>query len=235
MALDARANLDLVDAATGRLLDTLAGLTDQQARAASGLPGWSRGHLLSHLARNADGMRNLLHWARTGEVRPMYREPDGRDADIESGSSRPAGELAADVGEAAGRWAVAAGELSEENWRTEIRRRPGNPPEPAWNLIDGRLFEVEFHHVDLDLGYRFADSPAELVDRALASTHGRLVPEQPFVAVLDGGRRLDFTGDRRSELEVHGSAAAMLGWLTGRATGSDLRVSGGVLPTLPAW
>lgn len=42
--------------ATSRLLGTAAGLTDSQAREPSLLPCWSRGHVLSHLARNADGL-----------------------------------------------------------------------------------------------------------------------------------------------------------------------------------
>jgi maleylpyruvate isomerase len=59
-------------AATQRLQDTVAGLTDQQAREPSLLPGWSRGHVLTHLARNADSLRNLLIWARTGVETPQY-------------------------------------------------------------------------------------------------------------------------------------------------------------------
>ena len=34
-------------------------------RAPSALPGWTRAHVLTHLARNADAMVNLLTWART--------------------------------------------------------------------------------------------------------------------------------------------------------------------------
>jgi maleylpyruvate isomerase len=34
--------------------------------APSALPGWSRAHVLTHVARNADAMINLLTWARTG-------------------------------------------------------------------------------------------------------------------------------------------------------------------------
>jgi hypothetical protein len=30
------------------------------------LEGWSRRHLVSHFARNADAVGNLLAWARTG-------------------------------------------------------------------------------------------------------------------------------------------------------------------------
>lgn len=49
-----------ISASTGRLLATASALTDEQVRAASLLPGWSRGHVLTHIARNADGLRNLL-------------------------------------------------------------------------------------------------------------------------------------------------------------------------------
>ncbi len=52
--------------ATDRLLATAEGLTGGQAREPSPLPGWSRGHVRTHIARNADGLRNLLIWARTG-------------------------------------------------------------------------------------------------------------------------------------------------------------------------
>ena len=61
-----------VGESTDRVLATADALTDTQAAAASRLPGWTRGHLLTHLARNADGFRNLLAWA-------PYR---GRDADV---------------------------------------------------------------------------------------------------------------------------------------------------------
>jgi len=44
----------------------------------SALPGWTRGHLLTHLARNADALVNLLTWARTGIPTPMYASPDQR-------------------------------------------------------------------------------------------------------------------------------------------------------------
>src|SRR5690349_12024814 len=58
--------LERIEAETRRLLDTAAALDDAAVRAPSLLPGWSRGHVLTHLARNADGGRRLLSWARTG-------------------------------------------------------------------------------------------------------------------------------------------------------------------------
>ena len=52
-------------AATDSLIASIGGLTDADARGPSLLPGWTRGHVLTHLARNADGGTRLLGWART--------------------------------------------------------------------------------------------------------------------------------------------------------------------------
>jgi len=86
-----------VGAATDRLLATAAALRDARAREPSLLPGWSRGHVLTHIARNADGLANLLRWAGTGRETPMYASAASRSADIEAGAGRPAAELTADV------------------------------------------------------------------------------------------------------------------------------------------
>ena len=43
-----------VDRATARLLATARTLDDDAVRAPSPLPGWTRGHVLTHVARNAD-------------------------------------------------------------------------------------------------------------------------------------------------------------------------------------
>src|ERR1700740_1961381 len=86
-----------VGKATGRLTTEAAGLTDGQVRERSRLPGWSRGHLLTHIARNADGLRNLLIWARTGVETPQYRDLDERTERIERGAGRSAAELLADL------------------------------------------------------------------------------------------------------------------------------------------
>ena len=80
-----------VGAATGRLLATTAALADPEVREPSLLPGWTRGHVLSHIARNADGLINLLRWAHTGTQIPMYASQQARDADIEAGAGRSCG------------------------------------------------------------------------------------------------------------------------------------------------
>ncbi len=63
-------------------------LADEAFVAPSALPGWSRAHVLSHVARNADALGKLVETALTGEVVPMYASPEARDGDIEAGAGR---------------------------------------------------------------------------------------------------------------------------------------------------
>src|SRR4051794_12592040 len=79
-----------VEASTARLLDTLSGLTDADQRAPSGLPGWTRGHVCAHVARNADSYSRLLDWARTGRRIAQSPSRAARAEEIESGAGAPA-------------------------------------------------------------------------------------------------------------------------------------------------
>src|ERR1041384_868904 len=77
-----------VRTATDLLTEAVADLDEQNGKAPTALPGWTRAHVLSHLARNADALVNLLTWARTGIEHPMYASKADRDADIEEGAQR---------------------------------------------------------------------------------------------------------------------------------------------------
>ena len=73
-----------IEQATSRLLASVRDIQD--VGAPSRLPGWTQGHVLTHIARNADGAVNLLTWARTGVVTPQYASWAAREADIEAGA-----------------------------------------------------------------------------------------------------------------------------------------------------
>src|ERR1022692_3902751 len=92
---------DQTDAATQRLLDTARVIAEPALRAPSLLPGWTRAHVLAHLARSADAMRNLLIGARAGQDRPAYVSGQARAADIEHGAGLAAKELMADLADSA--------------------------------------------------------------------------------------------------------------------------------------
>ena len=148
---------DQIDDATTLLLVTAAQLTDEQVRQPSLLPGWTRGHVLTHLARGGDALRNLLDGARTGIPRPAYASPQARDADIEAGAGRSAAELAADVRDSAAAFRAAALAMPDESWATKVTVPTG--PAPASHLLVRRLVEIELHHVDLGCDYRPSDWP----------------------------------------------------------------------------
>jgi len=174
------AELAALAASHRRLLATLEGLADDVARRPSRLPGWSVGHVLAHLARNADSVTRRLAGAARGEVVDQYAGgPEGRAAEIEAGAGRPAAELVADVRDSALACERAAAELPDDAW-DRLGRSVEGDLHPVRRMLPGRIREVELHHVDLGLGYEPADWPPDFaraeLERALAHMTERLDP-----------------------------------------------------------
>lgn len=143
---------DELDLATQRLIDDARLLTEADLRAPSLLPGWSRAHVVAHLARGADAMRNLLVGARAGQDRPAYARPQARHADIDRSAAAGAGELADDLAGSAMAFRTVARQLPDPAWRYQVRVLD-SPRFPASQLLIRRLAEVELHHCDLGIGY----------------------------------------------------------------------------------
>jgi maleylpyruvate isomerase len=158
---------DELDAATQRLIDEARIITGPDLRAPSLLPGWTRAHVLTHLARGADAMRNLLVGARAGQDRPAYLSAQARSADIERGASLGAKELMADLADSAMAFRSVSRQLPGDAWRFPVRIL-GSAPFPAAELLIRRLVEVELHHCDLGTGYGPADWPAAFASTRLA-------------------------------------------------------------------
>ena len=159
---------DQIDQATQRLLGTARIITDPDLRVPSMLPGWTRGHVLAHVARNADGMRNVLVGVRTGQDRPAYASAEAREAGIEQGAGRRASELAADLADSAMALRTVARQLPDAGWQVPVRMLDGTDFFPAAELLTRRLAEVELHHCDLGAGYGPGDWPAVFADMELA-------------------------------------------------------------------
>lgn len=158
---------DQIDLATQRLLGTARILTEPDLRAPSLLPGWTRAHILAHLARGADAMRNLLAGARSGQDRPAYASAEARQADIVQGAGLPPKELTADLADSAMAWRTVARQLPDDAWQVPVRILD-SVPFPAAQLLARRLVEVELHHCDLGAGYVPADWPAAFAAMELA-------------------------------------------------------------------
>ncbi len=234
-------SLDRLAAATDRVLATGTTLSDAQAREPSLLPGWTRGHVLTHIARNADGMVNLLRWARTGTETPMYASAESRGADIEAGAGRPAAGLATDVRESAAALAAEAADMPDDAWTAQVRALQG-PPFPPFGVLDRRLSEMEIHHVDLAAGYTPGDWPDDFLTEALPRVAESFTDrdDAPRCLVRAEGTKGSFRlGPEQAgppQWIIRGQPADLLAWLLGRDSGTRLTLAGGgTLPALPPW
>lgn len=234
--MDHARDLASVREATDRLLTAAAALDNAAVTEPSRLPGWTRGHILAHLARNADALVNVL------EGRSMYVSEGARDADIERDAPRPPEVQLADVRESANRFQDAASVSAD--WSRTVELRNG-VTDSASRVPFRRWIEVEIHHVDLGIGYELEDLPEEFVQREInfLTDRFRNHPGVPALMVKQDDGRLIPTGAVRSvtpaqlesghQLTVGGSRSDLLGWLAGRRDGSALHVEGGSLPALP--
>lgn len=228
--------LDPIDASTDRFLRTVEVLTEADAAGPTLIPPWTRGHVITHVARAADSLCRLLTWARTGVETPQYASMDARAAEIEAGAGRPVAELLNDTAESAARFDEAVRSLPPAAWEQQIRMRTGELRTPA-ELVPTRLRELEVHHADLAAGYTFADVPPEaarwIIDDIVTAQRRRSGVPPLRIEAADTGLVHELGSGGPT---VGGPQADLLGWLTGRTGGSGLTSSdGGTVPTAPYW
>ena len=232
MTMDPLVLMTDVDAATARLLRTAEALDPAAVSAPSPLPGWTVGHVLTHVARNADAYTNLLTWARTGVETPAYPTPAARAEGIESGAGRPLAAQIEDIRTAHERFADAAAAMPAEAWTFHLPSTGQSAAAVPW----ARLREVEVHHVDLGRDYSPADWSDAFALRLLREIVGGAPAEVPLVLRPHGIEHPLVIGDGRDAPVVCGPTRAIAAWLTGRGDGADLTVSpDGELPTVPRW
>jgi maleylpyruvate isomerase len=175
------------------------------------LPGWSIGHVMTHVARNADSHRRRAEAAAIGHVVEQYDGGyDGRAAEIETGATRSARALIDDVRISGDRLASTWLELPFAAWEATTRDVGGR--ERPLNALPARRWqELEVHVVDLGVGVTHLHWSSDFVfvwlPRLRASAPLRLAAG----INLPDERR--FTDDREE-----------LAWLYGRLERPDLPV-----------
>lgn len=223
--------------ATEELLRAAGALDAQALAEPSLLPGWTRGHVLAHLARNADALVNLLTWARTGEEVAMYAPGDARDRAIEEGAGRPLADQLADLRESADRFAQAVAAMPPAAWAVQVAGRTGRvfaAAEIPWR----RLIELRLHHVDLGIGLDCTGLPADFAARELAWLVDGLTGHEGIAAVhlhdTVSGEKWTIGAAAEPEVTVTGATGQLLAWVAGRSSGEDLAVTPQrPLPVLP--
>ena len=228
-----RSDRDGCRAAHARLLATLAGLGPGDARRSSRLHGWTVGHVLSHLARNADSHVRMLSAAQRGEVADQYAGGRAqRAADIEVGAGRPEADLVADVVAGCRRLEAAWTQTADQVWQAG-RGRVASGEWPLRDLPFRRWREVEVHHADLGLGFGWQDWSDAYVARELERTVAVLAPRLPAgrslrLAATDTGAAWTVPEGGGDPVEASAPGRELLAWLTGREGGPGL-------PPLTGW
>jgi maleylpyruvate isomerase len=201
---DPEADLRWVADAQQRFQQALVGLDDVVARRPSLLDGWSVGHVITHVARNADSHTRRVEAAKRDEIVDQYVGGyEGRAAEIELGAGRSAAELVQDVTGSAELLEESWGSLSKVVWAREVSDVAGRTHVLS-NMPSRRWRELEIHLVDLDIGPTWRDWPDEFVSSNLPLLrptlesrlhHGSAVPaldERDELAWLTGRlRRVD--------------------------------------------
>lgn len=229
---------DPLAAATQRLIATVEALPDADWGTPSLLPGWTRAHVVAHLALNAEGLAGALLGVVEGQPVPMYRSVEARDEEIEQLAGTQPRPLRHRLAIATGRLdealaalAAAPGQVMEASFE----RTPGGRVMAAAAVADMRLREVEIHHADLGLDYSPADWPRPFARELLtvgAQRHEQEVDALVVAADLPWQHQLGTGGPT-----VTGPAYELAWWLTGREPypgASGLTSDSGVLPRIGA-
>jgi maleylpyruvate isomerase len=220
---------------------TLDTLDDDDMRAPSLLPGWSRAHVVTHLARNAESHVRLLEAGRSGRLVEQYAGGRAaRAAAIEDGASRPAAALVADAQSANARLFELWSDMQDEEWRLPVGARGG---ESAWELVWSRWKEIAVHHVDLATAFGPADWDSGFVDTLLSQVLKGLsdrLADDTTVEMTTGAWRAR-AGNGGEVIVIEGTRAEILAWAIGRPEAAPMLVARAgdgaatLLPVLAAW
>jgi maleylpyruvate isomerase len=211
VAVDNAEVLNAVRIGQDRLRRLADGLTEDQVRDASALPGWSRAHVLAHLANVATALVRQTDYALRDELAEFY---DGgrpvRDAGIEEGSRQSAAQLITSLDQAYARLDERWAALTPQDWARRITYRDGT----LRTTLLAQWREVEIHTTDLLLGYTSDEWTAA------------------FCAHLT-----DFLGSRKPhDVELVGAPTDVVAWLAGREPiGPVTTKDGAELPALGTW
>lgn len=219
-----------------RLVRTVDRFGDDDWTAPSLLPGWSRAHVVAHLALNGEALRDVLKGVVEREPVAMYESQEKRDTDIDELAAADPVALRERLLAVLTTFQDAMLAVPESAWSGRFERTPGGPELPIAGLPLMRVREIEIHHADLDAGYTAAQWPKKFAETVVDGMVKRLDPEPAFrVTPLDSDRSWQVGEVGEQSSIVTGPIAQLAWWLTGRAPDSQVVCSRGDLPTIGAW
>jgi len=217
--------------ATQALLGDTIAITDEAWQMPSRLPGWTRAHVATHIARQADGMTRVLGQIKNNQPTSLYDSEETLNDAIERGSERSAMDLQVDLDSSAGRLHEASSRLKRLPPSRPISLTP-NLTVPLGDLPIVRLNHLVLHHIDLDIGFTYEAIEATVASWLLAYNAARIGrnPAYPSIRLTGDSGVTAVIGRGGRPRVVNGADNLLLGWLTGRLTPEQVDPR---LPTLP--
>ncbi len=213
---------------------TVDGLSDEDLAAPSLLPGWTRAHVVAHVALHGLALANVVNGLVHDNPVPMYPSTEDRDEAIESLAGAEPSVLREQHLVATTEFTDALARMHDSHWAGEVDRVPGGPSWPVRAVVPTRRREVEVHHADLGASYSPTDWPEDFVVELLDVVTVDHASSGPFrVRATDLGRGWTVGGDGGPT--VTGPSALLGWWLTGRAASAELSCDTGPLPSLGHW
>lgn len=215
---------------TDSFLTTVESLSDEELAAPSLCGGWTRAHVVAHLASNGRALVRLVDWAVTGEEQRPYASPEARNREIDEFAALPREELVRRARESAAYFAEQSRRLGGELAVDEVHMHGKRIPAPA--VVALRNSEIVVHHHDLDTGWTLERAePDSLLDALEAAVRTMRAKDAPGMTLVSEEGDEWVVGDGTAR--VRADRAGLLAWL---ARGETRRVAAdGPLPVLPSW
>lgn len=214
--------LTLCRRGTAHFARRLGELADDELAAPSALEGWTRRHLVAHVAYNAAALCRLMDWASTGSETPMYASPEARSTEIAEGATLSPAALRNLFDHTVARLDEKWRRAGDPVWSAPVRSAQGREITAA-ETIWMRAREVWIHAVDLGSGARFGDAPPEVLDGLLGDIVGtwRTRGDGGALELRVAGRKplaVDPQSPAAERIPVAGDLASVTRWVAGRGT-----------------
>ena len=215
---------------TDMFLATVSSLSDEELAAPSLCEGWTRAHVIAHVASSGRALVGLIDWATSGEERQLYASPEARSQAIAALAALPREELLAEVRDSAAAFADEARRLTGELAAPEVK--VGGRELPATSIVALRIAEVVVHHHDLDTAWTIEEAdPDSLLNAIEAVVRAMRAKGAPGLTLVTEERDEWIIGD--GGLRIESDREGLLKWLA-RGDAEDIE-AGGPVPALPAW
>lgn len=226
---------DEVAAAQREFLTAASSLDEAALRDPSLLPGWTRAHVLAHMATLADVFARQAEAASRDEKMPVYDSADARETAIAVGARWSLSEVREQLERAFAR-IDRAWPTTQEGWDSPVTYRN----ETVEAVLLGWWRETSIHLADLDVDRGYETWSVPLCRHLWSFLTQRLPGDEAFVlSSTDHEVRVEVGGGSYGAVEIAGRLVDITAWLAGRvptqqpAAHRDGRVT--ALPELSPW